>query len=53
MCERQKKDTVKNTWFLENKILNNLYMLGNNITFGQNNYKINNTAWPLLQEILF
>lgn len=29
-------------------------MLGNNmITFGQNNYKINNTAWPLPQEILF
>lgn len=29
-------------------------MLGNNmITFGQKNYKINNTAWPLLQEILF
>lgn len=29
-------------------------MLGNNmIIVGQNNYKINNTAWPLLQEILF
>lgn len=29
-------------------------MLGNNmIAFGQNNYKINNTVWPLLQEILF
>lgn len=29
-------------------------MLGNNmIAFGQNNYNINNTVWPLLQEILF